>query len=139
MELGSFVLKLQNYFEKRRDIDLAFLFGSAAKGHAGLDSDVDVAVYFVSEAQGRWTEDEKEFPGETELALDLEKIVGREVDLVVLNRAFPTVAEAALRGLPLLIRNRKVYVDFLTRMTSEAIDFREFVNSWWQLKERRLE
>lgn len=131
------ISELKDYFKKRNGAVLVFLFGSGVRGEVGPDSDIDIAVYFESEAKGRWSEEDREFPGEFQLATDVEKIVGHEVDLLVLNRAFPTVAESALRGIPLLIRDRRVYLNFLTRIVSEAIDFRGFVESWWNLKERR--
>jgi predicted nucleotidyltransferase len=37
---------LKNYFQKRKDIAFAFLYGSQAKGNATPLSDVDIAVYF---------------------------------------------------------------------------------------------
>jgi len=63
-------------------------------------------------------------------------MLGRDIDLLVLNRASPTVSESALKGIPILIKDRGVYLDFLLRITSEAIDFREWMESYWKLKER---
>jgi predicted nucleotidyltransferase len=37
---------LKEYFEKREDILMAFLFGSYAKAISHRESDVDIAVYF---------------------------------------------------------------------------------------------
>ncbi len=46
-EIGNMIVdKLRNYFGKRDDIVMAFLFGSWAKAHDGAESDIDVAVYF---------------------------------------------------------------------------------------------
>jgi hypothetical protein len=69
--------------------------------------------------------------------LEIEKIVDKEVDFLVLNRAPATVADAALRGIPVVIKDRKNYIDFLLRVTSEAIDFRQWVDGYWKLRERR--
>jgi len=60
-----------------------------------------------------------------------------EVDFLVLNRAPATVADTALKGLPIVIKDRKRYMDFLLRVTSEAIDFREWVEGYWRIKEKR--
>ena len=62
-------------------------------------------------------------------------IVESEVDLLVLNRAAPSVANNALRGIPIIIKDQNIYMDFLVRVTSEAIDFRHWVESYWRRKE----
>ena len=64
-------------FETREDVITAFLFGSQAKGYARAASDWDIAVYIRKENRER----------EHAIWKDIEDIVGREVDLVVLNRA----------------------------------------------------
>jgi len=63
-------------------------------------------------------------------------IVESEVDLLVLNRAAPSVADNALRGIPIIIKDQNIYMDFSIRVTSEAIDFRQWVESYWRLKEQ---
>jgi predicted nucleotidyltransferase len=37
---------LQHYFERNKEISLAFLFGSFAKKTQRKESDLDIAVYF---------------------------------------------------------------------------------------------
>lgn len=37
---------LKEYFTKRDDVVMAFLFGSRAKGYARITSDWDIAIYF---------------------------------------------------------------------------------------------
>ncbi len=69
--------------------------------------------------------------------MDIESIVEKDVDLLVLNRAAATVADSALRGLPIIIKNRNIYMDFLLRITFEAIDFRQWIDGYWTFKEQR--
>ena len=129
--------QLQDYFEERDEVLMAFLFGSLAKGLDRLGSDVDIAVYFRPDTGNlQWDEPRARYKGEEEIWSHLERMLEREVDLIVLNRASPTVAESALKGVPIVIKDRGVYLDFLIRVTSEAIDFREWVESYWRLKER---
>ena len=73
---------------------------------------------------------------ERSIWLDIENIIEKEVDLLVLNRATPTIADSALRGIPIIIKNRNIYLDFLVRITSEAIDFREWIEHYWNFKEK---
>ena len=126
---------LRPYFEKRDDILMAFLFGSWASGKGGMDSDIDIAVYFKPKT-GRleWEDADARYDGEAVLWREIEGLLGREVDLLVLNRAASGVAESAISGAPLVIKDRGLYVDFMMRITAEAEDFREFAISYWKLK-----
>jgi len=130
---------VKEYLGRHELVIMAFLFGSWAQGYAGLDSDVDVAIYLRPEETaseeveaGRLSRTAQDIWG------DLEGIIGREVDLVVLNDAAPSIALTALQGIPLVVKDRRLYFDFLLRTTSEAADFREWVESYWQLKQSHL-
>lgn len=127
---------LKPYFEKREDVVMAFLFGSWATGRYARESDVDIAVYFKPDS-GRmeWEEFDAKYNGEDVIWHDLEQILGIDVDLLVLNRAASSIADSAISGLPIIIKDRSLYLDFMLRVTSEAIDFREFVDGYWRLKE----
>ncbi len=131
------VTELKRYFENREDIIMAFLFGSLAKGKAGVESDVDIAVYFKPQTNVLEWETNTYYDSENSIWLEIERIVQREVDLLVLNRAAATVADGALRGIPIIIKDHSLYMDFLLRITSEATDFREWIEEYWSFKERR--
>ena len=128
---------LKEYFVQDDRVLLAFLFGSSAKGCAGLDSDVDVAIYLKHHA-GDLQEKEAQRLSKTahDIWVNLERIIGCEVDLVVLNDAAATFVVSALQGLPITIKDRNLYLDLLLKSTAEAADFREWVESYWQLKQR---
>lgn len=137
MNVNDIVEELKTYFEKRNDISMAFLFGSSAKNQEGIDSDVDIAIYFESNGIPlEWEKTDFRSDNENSIWLDLERVIGKEVDLLVLNRAAPTIADSALKGIPIIIKNRRLYLDFLLRITSEAIDFRQWVESYWNFKEK---
>ncbi|MBI5399867.1 nucleotidyltransferase domain-containing protein [Candidatus Saganbacteria bacterium] len=119
--------KLKKYFSDQNNILLAFLFGSTAAGRNSARSDVDVAVrladgYSQTEVDKIWRE--------------IETIAQKEVDLVVLNDCRPTIAWTALRGKPLLIRNYRLYLSMITRVSAEAEDFREFVLDFWRWRKK---
>jgi len=106
---------LKEYFTKREDVLMAFLFGSRAKGHARATSDWDVGVYLTTEDRAK----------EQELWGAVEEIVRTEVDLVVLNRAPAIISWNIVRtGVPLIIRNRHQYLRFLLQASHEA-------NAWY--------
>lgn len=127
---------LKPYFEKRDDVAMAFLFGSWATGRYCRESDVDIAVYFKPKSgHMEWEEFDARYEGEEVLWRDIENILGKEVDLLVLNRAASSIADSAISGVPVIIKDRGLYLDFMLRVTSEAIDFRGFVAEYWRLKE----
>lgn len=127
---------LQPYFEKREDVIMAFLFGSWATNKICKESDVDIAVYFKPKT-GRLEMEafDVRYGDEGAIWIDVERILGKEVDLLVLNRAASSIADSAISAVPIVIKDRGLYLDFMIRVTSEAIDFREFVEEYWRLKE----
>ena len=119
---------LKNYFSKRQDVAFAFLFGSQARGGATKLSDVDVAVYFYPKRRHPLEyEEEVFFPLESEIWADLERLLKREVELLVLNRVASTVAASAIRGIPLVINDWGLYLDFMLVVTKEAEDYTEML------------
>mgnify|MGYP001340638438 FL=1 len=115
---------LAHHFANRLNVRMAFLFGSVERGVASTESDVDVAVYLEKEgAEGTlWT--------------DIERLVGCEVDLVVLNRAPALIAWSAIRVTPLLIRDRGFFLDYFLEISEEAESLAEFNLDFWQLRDR---
>jgi len=128
---------LKDYFEGRKDIAFAFLFGSAARGKVRRDGDVDIAVYFWPEKDIEWEAFKKKYKGENSIGLHLERILKKEVDLVVLNRARAILADEIIRkGKPIIIKNRGILMDFFCIVSDEA----EYVKNWFETyyKERKL-
>ncbi|MEW5907788.1 MAG: HepT-like ribonuclease domain-containing protein [Patescibacteria group bacterium] len=128
---------LKDYFSKRDDILMAFIFGSQVRGKTTLESDFDIAVYFKPKSGRLEYEDDVFYDQETEIWNDLEKLLRSKVDFVVLNRlpsvsAFPIIN----KGIPIIIKDRKIYLDFLLRVSSLAIDFREFMRDFVAIKAR---
>ena len=129
---------LKDYFNQRDDIAFAFLFGSAAKGKVRKEGDMDIAIYFWPEKDIEWEDFNKTYKGETKIGLDLERLLKKEVDLVILNRTRAVLADEIVRkGKPIIIKNRGIFLDFLCIVSDEA----EYMRSWLETfyKERRVE
>lgn len=136
---GSDIAALKDYFAGSKEIAFAFLFGSQAKGTATRLSDVDIAVYFYPEKRHPVQyEEEVYYNGENEIWSDLEKLLKREVEMLVLNRVSAVVAASALRGVPLAINDWGLYLDFMETITHEAEDFTEMALTDF-LERRELE
>jgi uncharacterized protein YutE (UPF0331/DUF86 family)/predicted nucleotidyltransferase len=127
---------LQGYFKKESEVSMAFLFGSQAKGLAGDSSDWDVGVYFTPR---EYLELEKEdiYPGESKIWADLVDILQTDVDFLVLNRARPSLVFSILNsGFPLFVKDRRLYLSLLSKVSYEAVDFWNFVYDFWKIRER---
>lgn len=120
--------KLEGYLSLRNEVAFTFLYGSQANGNATELSDVDIAVYFYP-LQQRELDFEQEiiYPTEDEIWADLEELLHKEVELLVLNRVSASVAASAIRGKPIIIRDWGLYLDFMLAITSEAEDFMDLI------------
>jgi predicted nucleotidyltransferase len=128
MITDSDIKALKNYFSARKDVAFAFLFGSQAKGKATKLSDIDIAVYFYpTKRHPIEFEEEVFYKGEDEVWDDLERLLKKEVEMLVLNRVSASVAASAIRGIPLAINDGGLYLDFMEVVTAEAEDFMEMV------------
>lgn len=132
------IQKLKEYFENRDDIVMAFVFGSQAEGRAHTGSDWDIAVYFTLYSNELEYEDvDRDYPKEHEIWTDCVRILETEqVDLVVLNRAPATIAAAAIRATPLMIKDRGLWLRFMLVITGIAEDYRIFARDYYEIFQR---
>ena len=109
---------LRTIIEQDPRIAYALVFGSKARGSAHAESDVDVAVGLAAgvslDARETGT-----------LVADLERAVGRPVDLVFLHEAPPALAYRVFRdGVTLVERDHRALADRKARAVLEYLDFR---------------
>lgn len=120
------IQRIREYMFQNDSVVLAFLFGSRAKGYARVSSDWDIGVYLLKDNQAL----------EREIWASVEKITDQNVDLIVLNRAPAGVADTAIRGIPLAIKDQELWLNFFLRTTNNAIDFRktarEYADIYWR-------
>ena len=134
---GLDIERLKIYFSGRKDIAFAFLFGSQARGNATKLSDVDIAVYFYPERKHPIEYEEAvNYENEDAIWADMERLLKKEVELLVLNRVPATIAASALRGIPLAINDWGLYLDFMEVVTGEAEDFMDFMIRDYMEKQR---
>jgi predicted nucleotidyltransferase len=95
----------------------AYIFGSVARGTAGPRSDVDVAILEARNPEPSYAA----LP--LRLAGDLERALGRRVDVVVLNVAPVDLVHRVLRdGVLVLERDRSLRIAFEVRARNAYFD-----------------
>ena len=100
------MILLKDYFAKKQDIVMVFVFGSYAKNREMSESDFDIAIYFQPIGSELEWEETKRYDSEDAIWGDVERIVGIKTDLVVLNRAPATLAASIIsEGAPIIIEN----------------------------------
>jgi len=121
------IRQLTDFFYKQTMVEMAFLFGSEAKGKAISESDVDIAVWFREPYDDKLAE---------KLWQEIERLINRNVDLITLNSCRPTIAWAAMRGARLLIRNYKFFIKQLLISSDEAEWLQEFTLDLFALRQK---
>ncbi len=127
---------LKKYFQKENEVILAFLFGSHAEERARSFSDWDIGVYFKPKEYLELVSSCR-YPKEEKIWSDLVEILKTDnIDFVVLNRASPDLVYKVLKdGIPLTIKDEKLYYDLLCKASYESIDWWQFVDEYWRIRE----
>jgi predicted nucleotidyltransferase len=108
---------LRKIFKSEEKISVAYLFGSHAKKLNTLVSDIDIAV-LLSEAPKNL------FEYYLYLVNKLSRIVGDDLDLIILNTASPMLKHQIIKyGKIIYTRNEKERIMFESRAESEYLDF----------------
>jgi predicted nucleotidyltransferase len=90
---AAMIATLAGYFAGRKQVTAAYLFGSQARGSAGPKSDVDVGVVVAGLPSGGVERVERV----AAMQADLEALLRRDVDLVLLDEAGPDLLHRVLR------------------------------------------
>lgn len=143
MLTGKHILeKLESFFGNFAvdyGIDMAFLYGSWAGGNPREDSDVDVAVWFYSDALPV----DEVFDRITDLSTKLSHVLEKEVNVLVLIRDFPSPMlqyNAIVLGIPVFIKQFDRYVSLRMEAIFQMEDFSIFGRGWQlEVAERRLQ
>ncbi|HHT9126241.1 MAG TPA: type VII toxin-antitoxin system HepT family RNase toxin [Candidatus Brocadiia bacterium] len=128
------IKRLKGYSRNEESVLVAFLFGSKAKKRSSKISDWDIACYFKPISNTVEWECERDYPQESKVWGDLVEILETDnVDFIVLNRAPANIAASAIQGLPLVIKDRKLYLEFMLIVTREAEDYRQIVQEYAEI------
>lgn len=120
-DLAKCQTALEEYFALQPGVELAYLFGSQARGKASALSDVDVAVLLDDQLSSQHF-----FEIRLRIMGDLMDILGiNEVDVAILNQATVALRYRVLRdGLLLYCHNRDRLIAFRLQTVNEYLDFK---------------
>ena len=133
---------LKAYFKENShgfSVEMAFLYGSWARGHPVEESDVDIALYFSPEPSS----DDELFNILTDISYDLSIKIGSEVNIIAINQDFrkPMLSyNAIVLGIPVYIRETERYIPLRNQAIAQMEDFCLFGTGWQlELARRNLE
>ena len=136
-ETDPLIESLKSYFSARKDVAFVFLFGSYAKGIERNTSDLDIGVYFFPRGELWELEEDVVYPTESEIWGDLDALTGKEVDLLILNRASARIVYTALtEGIPLAVRSPSLYWTILLQAGRLLEEYLDFTSSFLEVKNR---
>jgi len=120
---------LKQYFFGRMMLPL--LSSSAhLKGKARIEGDIDIAVYFWPENDIEWQNVNKRYARENRIALDLEKLLKKEVDLIISKQGKGNSADEAIRKREAPDCERLgTFSGFLCHITDEENRMREWIET----------
>jgi hypothetical protein len=121
--------KVTGKLEKDKRVIFAYLYGSAARGTMGEDSDVDIAVFLENPKQDPLLE--------ADISLELEQTLDRGVDVRIINHAPAIFINQVLKeGILLFSRDEPLRINFVVRNINEYLDFLPIINEY---DKKRLE
>jgi predicted nucleotidyltransferase len=106
----------------KHPVVIAYLFGSEAKGVAGVLSDIDVAVFV-----DRTINKSERFDLRLRLSNELSSIMNRMVDLVILNDSPVQLSYEIIKHEKVIFcKDKSMQVDFETETLSKYLDRRYY-------------
>lgn len=124
-ELKPPISVIAGYLEQRKDIAAAYLFGSQARGTGRENSDIDVAVLFY-----RLEDKLARFDRRLEMIIELERMVGRKVDVVDMEEAPLLLRHQILKDGILLVDKEPGYrISFEVKSRRTYFDLRPLLEN----------
>lgn len=112
----DFSWKLTAFLDRDPNVIFAVLFGSAAAGTLGKESDIDIGIYFRNPPEGL---------GLLNLIDSLSNLMGRDVDVVVLNRASAFLRHQVMKTkVNLIIKDEVAYRTFREKTLSDYDEYK---------------
>ena len=122
----ALIENIKTFFLPRKEIVLAYLYGSFAKGASHPHSDVDVAILLDESI----SVERYPYGYRSELIADLMKLLRtNRIDLVVMNNASPFLKFQVVRyGLLILARSEAERIDFHVKTIAKYNDIKPLLD-----------
>jgi uncharacterized protein YutE (UPF0331/DUF86 family)/predicted nucleotidyltransferase len=130
--------RLKEFFSRKDAISFALLFGSRSLGRERYASDYDIAIYLAPDDRRTIEYEElRGYPERGTIEKDLEPLLRKELDLIVLNNSpCSLAADIVTKGIPIVVKDEELFVRYLWAVTSAAMDYRELVREYYDLFHR---
>ena len=124
--LDNIKTMLADYFQRQAEIEIAYIFGSIARGTESALSDIDIAILIDDQ---QINDDKFRYGYKAEILADLMKTLKtNNVDLVILNEANTLLRHRVLyHGKLIYSKNEKKRIEFQTNTIDKYIDFKELM------------
>ncbi|MCK8817145.1 nucleotidyltransferase domain-containing protein [Natroniella sulfidigena] len=116
---------IRKYCSQNQDIVAVYLFGSLARGTFNQNSDVDIALMLNPNLDKL-----EAFDLKLEIALDLEKSLGVEVDVVIFSNADLRLKHQIIKGDLIIGKNNKLRVREESKAVTQYLDMRYFYDQY---------
>ncbi|MEM2485211.1 MAG: nucleotidyltransferase domain-containing protein [Candidatus Caldarchaeum sp.] len=117
--------QLKTFFDKETEVLIAYLFGSHASGDQTAESDVDIAVLLSTSHKVL------DLDYYLHLVNELSKLLGGDVDLIILNMAPPLLKHQVIKnGVVVYCRDEKTRIEFEARAEDEYLDFKRVMERY---------
>ena len=128
--------KIVSLLLPKKDVLLAYLYGSFAKGETHPNSDIDIAI-LVNDSI---SEIKYSYGYRAEILTDLMKTLHtNRVDLIILNEAPPFLRFQVVRyGIPILTRSEAERIDFHVKTITKYNDVKKLLDIQNRYISRRL-
>ncbi|MEN2975302.1 MAG: nucleotidyltransferase domain-containing protein [Candidatus Caldarchaeales archaeon] len=125
--------ELLRVFESEKEVLVAYIFGSHARGYVESESDYDIGILL-----SKTPESLLEYY--LHLINKLSRILGDRVDLVILNTAPPTLIYQVIKyGKAIYIRDERARITFEAKATSEYLDFSRALMRYYECLIRQIQ
>jgi hypothetical protein len=119
LEKEQLIPLLEKFFQAHNCVDLAYLFGSTAKGKSGALSDIDIGVY-LSDGLTKEQRNQKRLELIAKLTTTLKN---NRIDLLIINDTPPVLNFEIIKpNVLVLVRDHDLKLDVEQRIMSRYLD-----------------
>ncbi|ADL12893.1 DNA polymerase beta domain protein region [Acetohalobium arabaticum DSM 5501] len=125
MDKESIITTVREYCEEYKEIIGVYLFGSVAKDKFNNQSDIDIALMLDDKLDKLSVFDFK-----LQIAVGLEELLDREVDVVIFSNADLRLKHQILKGQLIIGKDNKLRVRKESEALSNYLDMKYFYNMY---------